>query len=273
MTARWAATVENAGAYGKPGEGRISRMNKHDKPVATLLFAGLLSGATLAAPPAAPKAQDIRFAPGTSAAELKGTVKGYASADYRLVAGTGQTLSVEMKRTNGAQYFNIVSPGSNEAMFIGETTGVQAKVVLPTDGAYLIRTYLMRSAARRNESSRYTMNVAVTGQALAALPASQDAKVAGTRFHATTELSCKPPYGAAPTRCEAGVVRRGRDGTATVEIRGPNQLLRQILFVKGEPVASNSAQALASRRSGDTTTVEIGGDERFDVPDALLTGG
>jgi hypothetical protein len=139
-----------------------------------------------------------------------------------------------MKPTNGAQYFNIVTPGSNAAMFIGETTAAQAKVVLPTDGAYLIRTYLirtylirtylirtylMRSAARRNESSRYTMNVAVTGPALAALPASQDAKVAGTRFHASAELPCKPRYGAAATRCE------------------------------------------------------IGGDERYDIPDALLSRG
>jgi hypothetical protein len=50
-------------------------------------------------------------------------------------------------------------------------------------------------------------------------------------------------------------------------------LLRQILFIKGEPAASNSAQALTSRRSGDTTTVEIGGDERYEIADALLTGG
>jgi hypothetical protein len=77
--------MENAGAACRPGEGRIPTMTKHDPHVATLLFASLLSGATLAAPPEALKAQDIRFAPGTSAAELKGTVKGYASADYRLV--------------------------------------------------------------------------------------------------------------------------------------------------------------------------------------------
>ena len=68
-------------------------------------------------------------------------------------------------------------------------------------------------------------------------------------------------------------LRRSSDGTATVEIRGPNPSFRQILFVKGAPVTSNSAQAMTSRRQGDTTTVEIGGDERYDIPDALLTGG
>jgi hypothetical protein len=35
-------------------------------------------------------------------------------------------------------------------------------------------------------------------------------------------------------------------------------------------VASNSAQAMTSRRQGDTTTVEIGGDERHDITDALF---
>jgi hypothetical protein len=240
------------------------------------LSISLSAGPALAAAPGAaeaPKPRDIRFAAGASSTELKGTVKGDGATHYRLVAGAGQTLSVELKAANGAQQFNIVAPGSNEAMFFGETTGRQAKLVLPTDGAYLIQTYLMRSAARRNESSSYTMSVAVTGAALPALPGRQDAKVAGTRFHATAQLPCKPPYGAAATNCDAGVVRRGRDGTATVEIRGPNQLFRQILFVKGAPVTSNSAQAMSARRQGDITIVDIGGDERYDIPDALLTGG
>ncbi len=240
---------------------------------AALLVAALSCGLSLAAPPAAPKPQDIRFAAGSTGTEVKGTVKGDAGASYRLVAGAGQTLSVELQSANPSLNFNIVSPGSNEAMFISSTSGPKASVVLPTDGAHLIQTFLMRNAARRNEASTYTLKVAVTGNALPALPGAQDAKVAGTRFHATAQVRCTPPYGAAVTTCDAGVVRRGRDGTATVVIRGPNQLLRQILFVKGQPRSSNSAQAIAARRDGDTTTVEIGSDERYDIPDALLKGG
>jgi hypothetical protein len=242
------------------------------KTLPTLLLAALLSSAVAAAAPE-PKPQDVRFAPGTSGAELKGTVKGYAARSYRLVAGAGQTLAVDLKATNGAQYFNIVAPGSNEGMYISETGGQQAKVVLPTDGAYVIQTFLMRSAARRNEASNFTLKVSVTGTALPALPGSQDAKVAGTRFHATAQVRCKPPYVATEAACDAGVIRRGRDGTATVEVRGPNQLLRQILFVAGKPVASNSAQPMTARRDGDTTVVDVDGQERYDIPDVLLTGG
>lgn len=248
-------------------------MKTHPKTFPALIFAALLSAPAFAGPPDAPKAQDIRFAPGASGAELKGTVKGYATKSYRLAAGAGQTLSAELKPSNGAQYFSIVSPGSKEGMFMSDTGGPLARVVLPTDGAYLIQTYLMRSAARRNETSTYTLKVSVTGDSLPALPGALDAKVAGTRFHATAQVRCKPPYVEATTNCEAGVIRRGRDGTATVVIRGPSDLQRQILFVKGQPVASNTAQPMTAGRDGDTTVVDVDRQERYDIPDALLSGG
>lgn len=240
--------------------------------LAALLTGVLLASAATAAAPE-PKPQEIRFAPGSSGAEVKGKVKGDATNTYRLVAGAGQTLSVELKTANGAQYFNIVSPGSNEAMYMSETAGQQAKVVLPTDGAYLVKTFLMRSAARRGQAANYTLTVSVTGAALPALPGAQDAKVAGTRFHATAQVRCKPPYVTELASCEAGVIRRGNDGTATVVLRGPNQLMRQILFVKGQPVSSNTAQPLTARRDGDTTVVNIDEQERYEVPDAFLKGG
>lgn len=232
-----------------------------------LLTLGLSTVASLAAPP-----QDIRFAPGSSGAEVKGRLKGDTDTDYRLVAGAGQTLSVELLASNASQNFNVFAPGSDEAMFSSASGGFKASLVLPTDGAYRIQTFLMRNAARRGEATQYTLKVAVSGAALPALPGTQDAKVPGTGFHATAQLPCKPPYAAA-TQCEAGVIRRGRDGTATVVIRGPNQLLRQILFVKGQPVTSNTTQAMKARREGDTTVVDIGGEERYDIPDVLLTGG
>ena len=234
-----------------------------------LLLASLAGAATAAAP--AP--QDIRFPTGTHSVDLRGSVQGDAARSYRLPASTGQKLRVELQAGHGAQYFNIVSPGSNEAMFRGDIGGLRAEVLLPADGVYLIQTYLMRSAARRNELSRYTLKVSLGGDALPALPGAQDAKVPQTHFHATAPLRCQPPYGAPATTCEAGVVRRGRDGTATVEIRGPNQLFRQILFVKGRAVASNSAQTMQSRREADTHVVDFDGQERYDIPDALLTGG
>jgi hypothetical protein len=115
--------------------------------------------------------------------------------------------------------------------------------------------------------------MAVTGQPLAPLPAAQDALIPGTRFHGAAEVPCQTLGGAAGALCKAGVVRRGRDGTATVEIRSANGSVRNVLFVKGQAVASDSAQPMTSSRQGDVLTVRFGSDEHYAVPDALLTGG
>ena len=83
-----------------------------------------------------------------------------------------------------------------------------------------------------------------------------------------------PDIGCRTSReCKAGVMRRGRDGTATVELRGANGTVRNVLFVEGQPAASDSAQPMTSSRQGDRVTVRFGSDERYDVPDALLSGG
>jgi hypothetical protein len=86
-------------------------------------------------------------------------------------------------------------------------------------------------------------------------------------------MQCTPPFESKPQPCEAFVTRRGFDGTATVEVRGPNSLLRRILFVGGAPVASDSPETMAHSRDGDRTVVKFGADERYDVPDALIRGG
>ena len=45
------------------------------------------------------------------------------------------------------------------------------------------------------------------------------------------------------------------DGTATVAVRGPNSMLRRILFVGGAPVASDSTEAMAHSRDGSAVFV------------------
>lgn len=215
----------------------------------------------------------VQFAKGKSSAQVRGAIKGNGDAEYTINARAGQTLAVSSKSSNGSLNFNISPAGAQEAMFIGGTQGTKASVMLPADGNYVVQVYLMRNAARRNESATYTLDVAVTGQALAPLPAAQDALVAGTRFHASADVPCQTLGSAAGASCKAGVVRRGRDGTATVELRSTSGQVRNVLFVKGQPVASDSAQPMTSSRQGDMLTVRFGSDECYDVPDALLTGG
>jgi len=249
-------------------------MTRHLAGAALIALAALSPLTAPAAAESGPHRQAVQFAKGASSAQLRGTIKGDGDAEYTINARAGQTLAVTLKTSNTSSYFNIKPPGSNdEAMFIGSSSGAEAKLMLPADGSYVVQVYLMRNAARRNESATYTLDVAVSGQPLRPLSGAQDALVAGTRFHATTDVPCQTLGSAAGASCKAGVIRRGRDGTATVELRAANGRARNVLFVKGQPVASDSAQPMTSSRQGELITVRFGSDERYDVPDALLTGG
>ncbi len=223
---------------------------------------------------AAIRSEKVQFAKGASSAVIKGQLKGDATVDYTVRAAAGQTLAVKLQKTNAQNYFNVMPPGSTgSAMFVGDAGGDYSGV-LPADGDYVVRVYLMRPAARRGESSNYTLTVGVTGKALAPVAASKDALVPGTSYHASAKVKCVPAFESTPRDCDAFVIRRGFDGTATVDIPGSAEK-RSILFVKGKPVASNAQamDSLSSERKGDVTIVKLGATERYEIPDALVTGG
>jgi hypothetical protein len=203
---------------------------------------------------------------------VKGSIKGYQNADYRIKVFAGQTLTVSLTARHPQAYFNAFPSGSQEAIFVGSSTGNKASVVIPMDGEYTLQVYLMRAAARRGATSKFTLTTSLQGQALPTLASSKDALVPGTPFHATARIGCTPPFGAIVASCDAGVIRRRLDGTATVQVRWP-QGVRHILFVNGKAIASDSAQAITNAKTQDMNKVTIGDDEVFEIPDALLTGG
>jgi hypothetical protein len=219
----------------------------------------------------------VQFKKGATSVVIKGRLKGYSNVDYLLRAGAGQTVTVSMQRSNLANYFNVLPPGSKDVAMYAPQTGEDFKGVLPTDGDYTTRVYLVRAAARRNESSDYILTITVTGKAFAPVPASKDAVIPGTPFHASAKITCVPYIekfrDKKPQACEAFVIRRGFDGTATVEIPQENSVARRILFVNGKPVASDSPYPVTFSRKDDLTIVTFDNDERYEIPDALVFGG
>ena len=195
--------------------------------------------------------QAVRFAKGQSSATIEGTVKGYQTIDYTLRARAGQNMNVTLKTSNGANYFNVLPPGSNdEAIFVGSSDGNDWAGVLPADGDYKIRVYLMRSAARRNEVASYTLTVGITGTPKASdfgkAPAS-DAKVEGTPYHATGPLPCTMGNDQ-PVQCEFGVIR-GKPGNAEVHITPPGGLKRVLTFM-GDTVTTNTGEKITADKRG-----------------------
>jgi hypothetical protein len=237
-----------------------------------LAFAQLIAGPARA--DAGIRQEQVQFAKGASSAVIKGRLEGDAMVDYVVRAAAGQTLSVKLQKTNAQNYFNVMPPGSTgSAMFVGDS-GENYTGVLPADGDYTVRVYLMRPAARRGESSNYTLTVGASGRALAPIAASKDALIPGTAYHASAKIKCVPAFETTLRECDAFVVRRGFDGTATIDIPTSAET-RSLLFVKGKPTASNAQanDALTTERKGDVTIVKLGSSERYEIPDALLNGG
>lgn len=108
--------------------------------------------------------QAVNFPRGKSATTLTGTLKGDLTRDYVVRAAAGQTMTVSLSSANKSAYFNVLPPGSaDEAMFIGSTSGSRFTGSLPASGAYTIRVYLMRAAARQGQAAAFTLSIGVTG--------------------------------------------------------------------------------------------------------------
>lgn len=215
----------------------------------------------------------VRFARGTGATVIRDRVVGRRYIDYQVTAGAGQRLQVEMTASSGANQFNLLPPDSTDAaMAIGDLGGNRFDGLLPDDGTYTIRVFLMRSAARRQERSDFSLSIGLAGAPLRPVPAMVDAVLPGTRYHASTSTVCEPAF-TTVRECEAYVVRRGTDGTATVELRWSPEGKRLILFVKGEPVAGDSSQPMSFTRHERGWRVKFGDSEHFEVPEPLVNGG
>jgi hypothetical protein len=240
--------------------------------ITTIFFLGQILPIPLAIANSDARIEQVQFARGANSTVIKGQLKGHQFVDYRLRAGAGQTLAVTLKPTNPQNYFNINPPASDASMFIGSTSGNTFKGVLPTDGEYTIRAYLMRPAAQREESSNYTLNISITGQSLPPISSKIDAVIPGTPYHASATIPCQNSLDTNVKQCEAFVIRRGRDATATVEIRWPNWK-RRILFVKGKAIASDAPATLSTVTKNGIYTVSLDNGERFEIPDILLIGG
>ena len=139
-----------------------------------------------------------------------------------------------------------------------------------------IRVYLMRSAARRNETADYTLTVGITGGAAAApaLGAARagDAKVEGTPYHAIGQVPCSmgmAPRGSA--QCDFDVIR-GKPGNAEVHVTPPGGFKRVLTFVAGK-VTTDSGTGLKATKTGDLWSVDVDDYEHYRIPDAVISGG
>jgi hypothetical protein len=230
------------------------------------------------------RTERVQFASGANSAVIEGSITGYQTVDYVLGARKGQSMNVSMATDNGANYFNILAPGETDvAMFIGSTLGNQYEGILPESGDYKIRVYMMRSAARRNEVAKYRLEMIINAseQGSDAAGDQSSSTDASTRagqgdFDSTGTIPCAQRAGQPMGQCKFGVSRAG-GGTATVVITKPEGGTRAIFFIDGKPNSADTSQAdgnsaFSAERESDLNRIRVG-DERYEIPDAVIHGG
>ncbi|WP_139556539.1 hypothetical protein [Methylotetracoccus oryzae] len=226
------------------------------------------------------RVERVSFKAGAASATLKGAIKGDQTVDYVLAARAGQMMSVTLDTSNGANFFNVLPPGSDAAIANGSTLGNAWAGTLPVDGDYRVRVYLMRSAARRNEQARYTLTLEIAGSKAAAAAPTGDAKVAGTPYHATGKVPCSvgpDPKGSA--QCSFGVIR-GAPGTAEVHLADPGfdvslhkDQLRVLRFAGARVTSPDPKVRVTAEKKGDEWSIAIDGFQFFTIPEAVIVGG
>ncbi|AFL89878.1 hypothetical protein Terro_3665 [Terriglobus roseus DSM 18391] len=96
----------------------------------------------------------------------RGTIRSYDDVRYQVSVDAAGVLRIGLKSVVGSNLFNVYAPGTepgkDEAIFKGASEGTKAELPLRKPGLYLIQVFLMRNAARRGTTSRYTLSVELT---------------------------------------------------------------------------------------------------------------
>ena len=90
-------------------------------------------------------------------------------------------------------------------------------------------------------------------------------------FDVTGLVPCAVHTGQPMRQCPFGVIRAGL-GNAGLWLALGDETERHILFEGGVPVTTNSAETMSFEKTGDLFLIHVG-DERFEVPEAVVTGG
>ena len=95
-------------------------------------------------------------------------------------------------------------------------------------------------------------------------------------FDATGRIPCARYAGQPMTQCDFGVARAG-GGYATVIVTLPDGKKRAIFFRLGVPIGADTSQAdgygaFRADKESDLHLIRVG-DERYEIPDAVVLGG
>jgi hypothetical protein len=182
------------------------------------------------------------------------------------VAGVTTSLNLRQQPSTSARIVTGYAPGT-----ILDNLGCQRAA-----GRVWCEVQQLGGGPRGFVAAEY-LEAAISPDGSAAFGPDDSAQRAGQgEFDATGQVPCAQYAGQPMVRCDFGVARAG-GGDATVVIRKPDGRSRAIFFRLGRPMGADTSQAdgypeFRATRASDLNLIRIG-DERYEIPDAVVLGG
>ena len=151
--------------------------------------------------------KSVQFQRGATSTTLKGVIRGEADATFVLQAVEGQALQTLLTVSHRSCYFNAFEPGQPEAAHNGSMSGNEFGRNPTKAGTYRFQIYLMRSAARRNETCRYSLSIELTGR-----PGGASAGVSNRQMRDGCLARVRDMYAVPVGRVRLASLRSGREG-------------------------------------------------------------
>lgn len=165
--------------------------------------------------------EQVQFQKGTSGATVKGSIKGRQVIDYRVRAVAGQNMDVTLKASKTSAYFNVLAT-DNAPLFVGSVSGNQFSGLLPKDGEYTIRVYLMGNAASSNQSADFTLDIDITSRPASAAKGSTPRPNTMPRARSGARRTRKRSIAnATSASCATSPPAAPRSGSPTAPTAGP----------------------------------------------------
>jgi hypothetical protein len=151
--------------------------------------------------------RQVTFPSSATATEIRGSLRGSTDATLLLRTAPGQVMQVLFTPSNRSCYFNAFEPGREEAAHVGSSAGNEFGRSPTSGGEYRFQVYLMRNAARRNETCRYRISFEVTGA-----PGEVSAGVSDRQMRDQCQARVASMYAVRSDRIRMAAIRAGAEG-------------------------------------------------------------
>ena len=118
-----------------------------------------VAAAPAAFPQEAESSVRVTFHDGLDERSFEDVLDGFNEVSYVVALREGQWLQVSLASNNISNCFDIYAPGATKPFYIGGDSGSTHRMRAAATGDYVVKVFLLRLAARDNQSAHYTLEL------------------------------------------------------------------------------------------------------------------